>query len=198
MILLIDNDDSFVHNLGRYIGLLGHARQVVRHDAIRIPDILSLNPEAVLLSPGPMTPREAGLCLDILKIIALQTPTLGVCLGHQCIADVFGGQVGPARAPMHGRASRIEHTGQGLFEGLPNPFMAGRYHSLSVAVPEDGALSVTARSEDGEIMALKHNRYPIYGVQFHPESLLTPCGLDLLRNFMTLATHWNRRRARAA
>jgi para-aminobenzoate synthetase component 2 len=198
MILVIDNYDSFVHNLARYAGILGHARHVVRHDAVQIPEIRTLNPEGILLSPGPMTPRESGVCLEVLRVLSPTIPTLGVCLGHQCIAEVYGGRVGPACTPTHGRASAIHHSGDGLFEGLPNPFPAGRYHSLSVSVPQDAPLRVTATSEDEEVMALKHVRYPIYGVQFHPESLLTPCGLDLLKNFFACARRWNARKDRAA
>lgn len=198
MILLIDNYDSFVHNLARHIGLLGHERCVIRNDAAQIPDIIALKPEAIILSPGPMTPRESGICLDLLHCLGPTIPILGICLGHQCIAEVFGGHVAPARAPMHGRASMIEHGGKGLFTGLPNPIQGGRYHSLSVTLPANSPLMVTAMSDDGEIMGLKHVQHPIYGLQFHPESLLTSHGLDLLRNFMTLARSWTLRRADAA
>lgn len=198
MILLIDNYDSFVHNLARHIGLLGHERVVIRNDAVQVSEISGMKPEAIILSPGPMSPRESGVCPDILRILGPTIPVLGICLGHQCIADVFGGQVGPARMPMHGRASAIEHTGRGLFTGLPSPFQGGRYHSLSVTLPANSPLMVTATSDDGEIMGLKHVQYPVYGLQFHPESLLTEHGLDLLRNFITLAQSWALRRADAA
>ncbi|MCB9978962.1 MAG: aminodeoxychorismate/anthranilate synthase component II [Rhodospirillales bacterium] len=198
MILLIDNYDSFVHNLARHIGILGHERRVVRNDAIQIPEIINLKPEAILLSPGPMSPRESGICLDVLRCLGPTIPVLGICLGHECIAEAFGGQVGPAQTPMHGRSSAIEHGGRGLFTGLPSPFQGGRYHSLSVTLPANSPLMITATSEDGEIMGLKHAQYPIYGLQFHPESILTEHGLDLLRNFMTLAQNWTLRRADAA
>lgn len=193
MILLIDNYDSFVHNLARYIGELGHSRRVVRNDAISIDEIISLAPQAIILSPGPCGPLQAGCSLDVVRSLSANIPILGVCLGHQVIAQAFGGVVRRAYQPRHGKASPVSHAGTGLFEGLPSPLQAGRYHSLAVDVPPNGPLVVTARAEDGEIMALAHQEWPLFGVQFHPESILTEGGHALLSNFMKLAIRWNSR-----
>lgn len=198
MILLIDNYDSFVHNLARYVGELGFERRVVRNDAISVDEILALAPQAVLISPGPCGPAQAGISLDIVKAFSSRFPMLGVCLGHQVIAENFGGTVRRALAPRHGKASLISHDGLGLFQGLPNPLRAGRYHSLAVDLPPAGRLRVTARAEDGEIMALAHDILPVYGVQFHPESILTECGHELLANFLRLAGEWNAQHRRGA
>lgn len=185
MILVIDNYDSFVYNLARYLRELGQEVTVVRNDAVTVEEVRALRPSHVVLSPGPQTPNEAGICLDLVRALAGAVPILGVCLGHQVIGQAFGGRIVRARRPMHGKASAIRHTGRGLFAGLPNPLQAGRYHSLVVA-PEGlpPELEVIAWSEEGEIMALQHRRWPVYGVQFHPESVLTPQGHDLLRNFL--------------
>ncbi|MBU0551011.1 aminodeoxychorismate/anthranilate synthase component II [Myxococcota bacterium] len=185
MILLIDNYDSFVFNLARYFQELGEAVMVRRNDALSVAAVEALAPRAVVLSPGPCTPDEAGICLSL--IATTRRPLLGVCLGHQCIGQAFGGRV--ARTPpVHGRASWVSHHGEGLFEGLPNPLRAGRYHALAVQLPEDHPdLKITARIEDGTIMGLAHRRRPIYGVQFHPESILTDDGHALLRNFLSQA-----------
>jgi anthranilate synthase/aminodeoxychorismate synthase-like glutamine amidotransferase len=188
MILVIDNYDSFVHNLARYLQRLGHATVVVRNDEITRREVLSFRPDAIVLSPGPCTPAEAGCSLDLVRGVAGRIPILGVCLGHQTIASALGGSVVRADEPMHGRASGIEHTGEGLFAGLPNPLVVGRYHSLIVeeaSLPSD--LRVTARTSDGTVMALEHRRWPVFGVQFHPESILTECGHALLANFLRLA-----------
>ncbi len=183
MILLIDNYDSFVHNLARYVGELGYERRVLRNDAVTIAEIEAMRPEALILSPGPCTPDEAGICLEAVRRLAPQLPILGICLGHQCIAQAFGGAVRRA-APRHGRASPIRHNGALVFAGLPNPFEAARYHSLAVDLPEGGVLQEAARAEDdGEIMALAHESLPVTGLQFHPESVLTPLGHKLLANF---------------
>ncbi len=191
MILLIDNYDSFVHNLARYVGELGFERRVVRNDAASVDEISALAPQAVLLSPGPCGPAQAGVSLEIVRSLGARIPILGVCLGHQVIAESFGGMVRPAHQPRHGKASLIRHDGTGLFAGLPNPLRAGRYHSLAVDIAPEGPLYVTAQAEDGEIMALAHDSFPVYGVQFHPESILTECGHGLLGNFLRIMGEWN-------
>jgi anthranilate synthase/aminodeoxychorismate synthase-like glutamine amidotransferase len=185
MILLIDNYDSFVYNLARYVRELGETPLVRRHDAIGIDEIAALAPSHIIISPGPCSPTEAGISTDLVRRLGSSIPVLGVCLGHQCIGAAYGGEIVRAGAPMHGKISRIHHTGAGIFSGLPTPFMATRYHSLVIApasVPP--SLGVTATSEDGEIMAVQHARYPVYGVQFHPESVLTENGYRLLDHFL--------------
>ena len=188
MILVIDNYDSFTYNLVHYLNELGAETVVHRNDAISVADAIGLRPEAVLLSPGPCTPNEAGICLGLVGEAPESLPILGVCLGHQSIGQAFGGAVVRARALMHGKTSLIHHNNTGVFAGLKNPFTATRYHSLSV---EDGdlpqVLEVTARTEDGEIMGVQHRTRPIHGVQFHPESIATECGHELLANFLDLA-----------
>ena len=187
-VLLIDNYDSFVWNLARYVAELGGEPVVRRHDAITLDAIEALAPSHVILSPGPCTPREAGISVDVVRRFGATVPTLGVCLGHQCVAAAYGGRLVPARHPMHGRTSGIAHDGDGVFTGLPSPFRATRYHSLAVAAVDlPDALRVTARAEDGEIMALAHVVHPVVGVQFHPEAVLTEHGHDLLRNFLRMA-----------
>ena len=187
-VLIIDNYDSFVYNLYQRIGELGASPTVVRNDAVSLDDVRRLAPDALVLSPGPGHPgnaRDFGVCGDLLRHLSPHVPTLGVCLGHQGIASVFGGEVGHAARLLHGKSSAIRHDGRTIFEDLPNPFPAGRYHSLAIArdaVPAD--LEVSATSEDGEVMAVRHRRYPIEGVQFHPESILTPDGPALLANFL--------------
>lgn len=198
MILLIDNYDSFVHNLARHVGMLGYERKVMRNDAIALEDIHDLHPEAIILSPGPCTPKESGISVELVRRYGAHIPILGVCLGHQCIAEAYGGRTVRARKPVHGKTSLIDHTGRGLFIGLPNPLRVARYHSLIVEIPASRSLAVTAMTQQGEVMALRHCQHPVYGVQFHPESVLTESGIDVLRNFMTLAAQWNehgRRRA---
>ncbi len=188
MILLIDNYDSFVYNLARYFTRLGQTTHVVRNDAIDVAAVRHLRPQAIVLSPGPCTPAEAGCSLDIVRQFSGEIPLLGVCLGHQAIGAAFGGQVVRAPQPVHGSASLITHNRQGIFAGLPAPLTVGRYHSLAVAetgLPPD--LEVTARAGDGVIMALCHRRHPTVGVQFHPESILTEGGHELLANFLRLA-----------
>ena len=183
MILIVDNYDSFVHNVARYFEELGRRTKVVRNDQVSDED---LEADAIVLSPGPCTPHEAGQSLDILKSCSGKLPILGICLGHQCIGEAFGGKVLRAHEPMHGMASQIAHYGTGIFAGIPNRFAAGRYHSLIVEIdkPEATPLDVTARSEEGEIMGLKHREHPTFGVQFHPESIMTEHGYDILRNFL--------------
>lgn len=189
MILLIDNYDSFTFNLVQFFGDLGAECVVKRNDALSTRDVLAMAPEAVVLSPGPCTPNEAGICLPMVQAAAeARLPLFGVCLGHQAIGQAFGGQVVRAPAPVHGKTSPVFHDNTDVFEGLPNPFTATRYHSLIVqraSLPE--TLVPTAWTEDGVIMGLRHAELPIYGVQFHPESIATSHGHDILRNFLRLA-----------
>jgi anthranilate synthase component 2 len=188
MILVIDNYDSFTYNLVHYLEELGAETIVRRNDALSVDEALAMHPEAVLLSPGPCTPNEAGICLSLLEAAPDDLPILGVCLGHQAIGQVFGGKVIRAKQLMHGKTSPIHHRGEGVFEGLPEGFTATRYHSLAVE-PESlpNSLQVTAWTEDGEIMGLRHAYRPIQGVQFHPESIATEGGHRLLANFLTSA-----------
>ena len=185
MLLLLDNYDSFTYNLYHYLGELGAAVEVHRNDALSAEAVMALRPEAIVISPGPCDPDRAGISLDLVRAAAGRCPLLGVCLGHQAIAQAFGGRIVRAPAVMHGKRSLIEHDGRGLFEGLPSPFSATRYHSL-VAEPSSlpAVLTVTARTADGVIMGLEHRDLPIYGVQFHPESIETEHGHRLLDNFL--------------
>ncbi|MGO4450246.1 aminodeoxychorismate/anthranilate synthase component II [Phyllobacterium sp. TAF24] len=195
MILIIDNYDSFVFTVARYFAELGEETQVVRNDAISIADIETLKPSALVISPGPCGPHEAGQSLAIIEKFSGTLPILGICLGHQCIGEVFGGKVLRAQQPMHGRSSLIQHDGTGVFKGLPSPFKAGRYHSLIVVADESTtALTVTARSDRGEIMGLAHNEHPTFGVQFHPESVLTEYGHAMLGNFLRLSRQFHQRK----
>jgi anthranilate synthase component 2 len=188
MILVIDNYDSFTYNLVHYLNELGAETLVHRNDAITVQEALGLKPQAILLSPGPCTPNEAGICLPLLAAAPDDMPVLGVCLGHQSIGQVFGGTVVRAGALMHGKTSAIHHTGKGVFAGLKNPFTATRYHSLSVRKEDlPDVLEVTAWTDDGEIMGFQHKTRPVHGVQFHPESIATECGHDLLANFLEIA-----------
>ncbi|MFC7443340.1 anthranilate synthase component II [Laceyella putida] len=185
MILMIDNYDSFTYNLVQYLGELGKELKVVRNDEMDVDEIKEQNPEVIVLSPGPGTPDDAGICLEVVKRCAGQIPILGVCLGHQTIAQAFGGDVIRADRLMHGKTSPIEHDGQTIFAGLPSPFTVTRYHSLLVdrrTLPAD--LVISAETSEGEIMALRHRSLPIEGVQFHPESILSEHGKDLLANFI--------------
>ena len=185
MILVLDNYDSFVHNLARYITELGGEPLVRRNDAITVDEVMAMAPTHLVISPGPCTPAEAGIAPELVRALAGTTPILGVCLGHQCIAAALGGRIVRGARPMHGRASQIEHDGSGILAGLASPLTAGRYHSLVVEEESlPAALRVTARSEEGEIMALQHREHPVYGVQFHPESVLTEHGHEMLRNFL--------------
>ena len=181
MILIVDNYDSFVFNVARYFEELGQRTKVVRNDAMQAAD---LKAQAIVISPGPCAPLQAGASMQIVRDYSGKLPILGICLGHQVIGAVFGGEVKRAMRPMHGDSSEIEHTGKGVFENLPQRFSAGRYHSLIVDRIENTELDVTARSDEGEIMGLQHRQHPTFGVQFHPESILTEHGYDLLRNFL--------------
>jgi len=185
MILVIDNYDSFTYNLVQYLGELGAELRVVRNDAVDADGVAALAPEGIVISPGPGTPDDAGVSLSLIRQLGERTPILGVCLGHQAIGQAFGGTVARAKAQMHGKTSDIRHDGRGVFAGLSNPLTATRYHSLVIlphTVPAD--LEVTAWAEDGEIMGVRHRRWPVEGVQFHPESILTVEGKRLLGNFL--------------
>jgi para-aminobenzoate synthetase component II len=185
MILLIDNYDSFVYNLARYVRELGETPLVRRHDAVSTEEIQALAPSHIIISPGPCSPKEAGISNEVVRRLGASIPILGVCLGHQCIGSAYGGDIVRAGRPMHGKLSRILHSGLGLFSGLPNPFLATRYHSLVIAPASlPPSLQVTATSEDGEIMAVQHREHPVYGVQFHPESVLTEHGYRILDHFL--------------
>ncbi len=196
MLLMIDNYDSFTYNLVQYLGELGEELTIARNDQITLQKVRTLKPAGIVISPGPGSPKDAGVSNALIKTFAGEVPILGVCLGHQCIGEVFGGQVVRAKRLMHGKTSQILHDGRQLFQGLPNPFEATRYHSLIVqreGLPSK--LQITAWTKEGEIMGLRHRRLPVYGVQFHPESILTKSGKDLLRNFLRLAKTFRRRRA---
>ena len=186
MILVIDNYDSFTYNLVQYLGELGADVSVLRNDAGTIDDVRASKPDRIVISPGPGRPEQAGVTMRVIEELGETTPILGVCLGHQAIGAVFGGDVVRAGVPMHGKTSTIEHNGRGVFHGITGPFQASRYHSLVVAEKDfPDALEITARTrEDGSVMGLRHRRYPIHGVQFHPESILTGEGKTILRNFL--------------
>lgn len=190
MFLIIDNYDSFVYNLVHFLGELGVASEVRRNDTLTVDEALALAPQAIVISPGPGVPDSAGICLQLLtKSAAARVPVLGVCLGHQAVGQAFGGTVVRAPAPMHGKFSDVRHAGGGLFKDLPDPLAATRYHSLVVeraSLP--AALEVTAETEDGLVMGLMHRELPVYGVQFHPESIASAAGHELLANFIELAT----------
>src|SRR3954453_14917314 len=189
MVLVIDNYDSFTYNLVQYLGELGAEGQVVRNDAVSVSDVLNAKADRIVISPGPGRPEHAGVTMDVIRALGERTPILGVCLGHQAIGAVFGGEVVRAGVPMHGKTSTIEHDGRGVFTGISGPFQASRYHSLVVAersLPPE--LEVTARTrEDANIMGLRHRSWPVYGVQFHPEAILTSEGKTILGNFLRCA-----------
>ena len=185
MILVIDNYDSFVFNIARYVEELGHETQVIRNDRIDSFGIAASGPAGMIISPGPCTPNQAGVSTDAVRRLSGMMPILGICLGHQCIGQAFGAQVTHAATPMHGRASTVRHNGSGLFAGLPQEFKVGRYHSLIVSSYEDAPdIEPCAWSDDGEVMAIRHRKHPTFGVQFHPESVLTEHGYDLLAAFL--------------
>ena len=192
MILLIDNYDSFAFNLVHYLGELGAPVRVHRNDKIETAAVVAADPDAIVLSPGPCTPREAGICLELIAAAAPKIPILGVCLGHQAIGEAFGGQVVRAPTPVHGKLAEIRHRGGSVFRGVNGPFLATRYHSLVVeraSLPD--ALTVTADTEDGLVMGLAHKHLPVHGVQFHPESIASEHGHLMLQNFLDLAAAWN-------
>lgn len=185
MVLVIDNYDSFTYNLVQYLGELGAEPVVYRNDALTLAEVEALDPTHIVISPGPGDPDDGGISLDLIRTFHQRTPILGVCLGHQCIGAAFGGQIERAPRLMHGKTSPIYHDGQEIFEGVPSPFTATRYHSLVVHEPLPDCLQVTAVTPEGEVMALKHKSAPVIGLQFHPESILTEHGKDILRNFLT-------------
>ena len=198
-VLLIDNYDSFTWNLVHYLGSLGADVDVHRNDKITVDEVLAANPDAIVLSPGPCTPKEAGICLDLIHSVSKEIPIFGVCLGHQAIGDAFGGEVILAPAPMHGKVSMIHHQARQVFRGINGPLAGTRYHSLTVkpeTIPD--SLEVTAHSEDGVIMGLSHKTLPVHGVQFHPESILSEHGHQILKNFLDLAADWNKAHPRQA
>jgi anthranilate synthase component 2 len=192
MIVLVDNYDSFAFNLVHYLGELGADVTVHRNDKVTVQDVLAAKPEAIVLSPGPCTPNEAGICLDLIGQASATVPILGVCLGHQAIGQAFGGKVTRAPSPVHGKLSEVRHQGQGVFRGINGAFKATRYHSLMVergSLPE--TLGVTAETDDGVVMGLAHRSLPVHGVQFHPESIASEHGHLMLKNFLELAATWN-------
>jgi anthranilate synthase component 2/para-aminobenzoate synthetase component 2 len=185
MVFVVDNYDSFVYNLAQYLGELGWEPVVYRNDQVNLDDIAGLNPSHIVISPGPGTPLDAGISNDVIRCFGGKIPILGVCLGHQCIGHVYGGIVGRASVPVHGKTSLIQHDGATVYRGIPNPFTAARYHSLVIqagSLPH--CLEITARTEEGEIMGVRHKDYVVEGIQIHPESILTRVGHDLLTNFL--------------
>jgi anthranilate synthase component 2 len=191
-IALIDNYDSFTWNLVHYLGELGAKVDVYRNDAISVAELKKKQPDAIVLSPGPCTPNEAGICLDVIKEMGAQTPIFGVCLGQQSIGQAYGGDVVRAPSPVHGKLSIVKHKGEGVMRGINGPFQATRYHSLVVdrkSMPQD--LKVTAETDDGLVMSVSHKAHPVHGVQFHPESIASEHGRVILKNFLDLAAAWN-------
>ncbi|MFK7839715.1 MAG: aminodeoxychorismate/anthranilate synthase component II [Bdellovibrionales bacterium] len=192
---MIDNYDSFVHNLARYFEQCDAPCAIHRNDQITISDIKDIEPEAIILSPGPCTPEEAGICIEAIKEFGKTTPILGVCLGHQAICDAYGGQTKQSDAPIHGKSSTINHNKKGIFKNIPTPLNVGRYHSLICELEDETVLEKTATLDDQTIMGIVHKTHPVYGVQFHPESILTQHGLDIIQNFVDIATTWNKAKA---
>lgn len=187
MIAVIDNYDSFTYNLVQYFGELGAELTVFRNDEVTVAELEALRPDHIVISPGPGDPQDGGVSNDVIRSLGPTTPVLGVCLGHQCIGEVYGGVVTRAPRLMHGKTSSVYHNGQGVFNGIPSPFKATRYHSLIVEEPLPEVLEVTAFTRDGEVMGLQHREYPVMGVQFHPESILTEHGKRILQNFLKIA-----------
>lgn len=196
-ILLIDNYDSFTYNLVQHLGSLGSELEVQRNDAISVDEAMKQTVDAIVLSPGPCTPREAGICVPLIRRAAGKVPILGVCLGHQAIGEAFGGHTVRAKRVMHGKTSNVQHSGEELFAELQSPISVMRYHSLVVdpqTLPNELEVTATAQDDPTEIHAVRHRQHPVWGVQFHPESVLTPQGMDLLKNFLKLADAWNKQR----
>jgi len=187
-VILLDNYDSFTYNLAQYLGELGHAPVVRRNDEITIGEVEAMQPDRIVISPGPGRPEDAGISIEVIRRLGTSVPVLGVCLGHQGIGYAFGGDVVRAPVLMHGKVSSVQHDGRGVFTGVSQPFTAGRYHSLIVSDPPPPSLEISARTDEGIIMGLRHREYPIHGVQFHPESVLTGEGRKILRNFLELAS----------
>ncbi len=191
MILIIDNYDSFVYTLAGYVQRLGMQTLVKRNDKIGLEEIEDLSPSAIIISPGPCTPKDAGICIEIIKQFGKNIPILGVCLGHQAVGEAYGGKTIAAKKPIHGKASKIEHDNSVLFQNIPSPIKAGRYHSLVNDLSMCKELRITAISNEGDIMAIQHIQHPVFGVQFHPESTLTPMGIDIIKNFLNYAKNWH-------
>ena len=187
-VLLLDNYDSFTYNLAQYLGELGHGPVVRRNDEITIGEVEAMQPERIVISPGPGRPEDAGITVEVIRRLGPSVPVLGVCLGHQGIGYAFGGDIVRAPVLMHGKVSAVQHDGRGVFSGVSQPFTAGRYHSLIVSDPPPASLEISARTDEGIIMGLRHREFPIHGVQFHPESVLTGEGRKILRNFLELAS----------
>jgi anthranilate synthase/aminodeoxychorismate synthase-like glutamine amidotransferase len=187
-VLLLDNYDSFTYNLAQYLGELGHGPVVRRNDEITIGEVEAMQPERIVISPGPGRPEDAGITVEVIRRLGPSVPVLGVCLGHQGIGYAFGGDIVRAPVLMHGKVSSVQHDGRGVFSGVSQPFTAGRYHSLIVSDPPPAPLEISARTDEGIIMGLRHREFPIHGVQFHPESVLTGEGRKILRNFLELAS----------
>jgi len=194
MIIVIDNYDSFVQNLARYIRLCNEETRIIRNDEMSITDIAALAPDAIVISPGPCAPQNAGICIELIKQLGDTLPILGICLGHQAINEAYGGATMRGE-PTHGRASAITHNGEGVFAALPSPMQGGRYHSLITDIPNNSPLGVIARDENDTVMAIQHKTNPVYGVQFHPESILTENGLALIQNFVTIAKDFQTKQA---
>ena len=194
MIIVIDNYDSFVQNLARYIRLCGEETHIIRNDEMSITDIAALAPDAIVISPGPCAPQNAGICIELIKQLGDTLPILGICLGHQAINEAYGGATMRGE-PTHGRASAITHNGEGVFAALPSPMQGGRYHSLITDIPNNSPLGVIARDENDTVMAIQHKTNPVYGVQFHPESILTENGLALIQNFVRIAKDFQTKQA---
>ena len=193
-ILVIDNYDSFTYNLVHYLGELGAKLVVRRNDKIGVDEVIAMDPDGIVISPGPCTPNEAGICLDLIKLNAGRVPMLGVCLGHQAIGQAYGGAVVRAPKLMHGKLSEIRHTGRSVFRGINRPFQATRYHSLTIAPASmPSSLEVTATADDDIVMGVMHKTHPVHGVQFHPESIASENGHQILRNFLEIAADWNAR-----
>ena len=191
MILIIDNYDSFVYNLACYVERLGEQPDVRRNDAVTVEEIEALSPTAIIISPGPGKPTDAGISIDLIRSLGHKTPILGVCLGHQAISEAYGGTTIKAEKPMHGKSDIITHDSTGLFQDLPNPLTVGRYHSLTTDIANAQTLEIMAQNKSGKIMAIKHAVNPVFGVQFHPESILTPNGITIIKNFITLAKKYH-------
>ena len=186
VVLVIDNYDSFTYNLAQFLGELNAEVEVVRNDAITVQEVLALRPTHVVISPGPKGPQDAGISVELIRECSGKVPILGVCLGHQCLAAAFGGRVGRAKRLMHGKTSAVYHNGSGVLAGIKNPLIGTRYHSLAVLEPVPDCLEVCAWAEDGEIMGLRHRSLPTFGLQFHPESIMTECGHQILANFLAM------------
>lgn len=197
MFLIIDNYDSFVHNLARYFENAGQKTRIIRNDKITIDEIRALKPKALILSPGPRAPKDAGICVDAIKALCTEMPILGICLGHQAIGEAFGAETSRAGTPIHGKASEIKHNQKTIFKNLPTPMLVGRYHSLILEPAKDSPLNITARTtDDNEIMAVQHKNLPVYGLQFHPESILTSHGENLIENFIKLTANWHKNKSK--